>query len=84
MKLKLVKAKSFTLWDASNRKLRKIINAGEVVDVPMNEAEYLLGTGLFTTDLEEPVYDPEEEDIREASEEANKAFQMYRKEALKG
>ncbi len=84
MKLKLVKAKSFSLWDASNRKLRKIINAGEVVDVPMNEAEYLLGTGLFATDLDAPVEDEEEEQVREASEEANSVFQRIRHEALKG
>lgn len=51
---------------------------------PCHEAEYLLGTGLFTADLDEPVYDEEEEAVREACEEANRAFQKYRQEALKG
>lgn len=84
MKLKLVNAKSFALVDYKNRKTKVFCRAGEIVDVPMHEAEYLLGTGLFTADLEEPVYDEEEEAVREACEEANRAFQKYRQEALKG
>ena len=84
MKLKLVRGRSFSLWDATEKKTKLFCRAGQVIDVPMHEAEYLLGTGLFTADLEEPVYDEEEEAVREACEEANRAFQKYRQEALKG
>lgn len=85
MKLKLVRGKSFALLDSKNKKTKMFCRAGDIIDVPMHEAEYLLGTGLFTADLDEPVYDEEEEEaVREACEEANRAFQKYRQEALRG